>query len=97
MDHLIEQDQFEAKVNICSPNPLPNREFMRALLAARGVRIGVPAPSWMIELGSLFLRTQLELVLKSRRVILGRLLDSGFHFHFPEWPVAAKDLVRGRS
>ncbi len=94
IDHVIEQDQFVGKVNICSPNPLPNGEFMRALRAAWEIRVGAPAPSWMIEVGSLILRTESELVLKSRRVVPGRLVDSGFHFLFPEWPVAAKDLVR---
>jgi uncharacterized protein (TIGR01777 family) len=94
IDHLIDQDQFEGKVNICSPNPSPNREFMRALREAWGVRVGLPTASWMIEVGSLFLRTESELVLKSRRVVPGRLIDSGFKFLFAEWPVAAKELVR---
>jgi uncharacterized protein (TIGR01777 family) len=94
IDHVIEQEQLEGEVNICSPNPLPNHEFMRALREAWGVRAGLPAPSWMIEVGCLFLRTESELVLKSRRVVPRRLLDSGFHFRFPDWLVAAKDLVR---
>ena len=93
IDWLIDRDEVEGAVNICSPNPLPNREFMRALREAWGVPIGVPAPNWIIEAGSLLLRTESELVLKSRRVAPGRLLEAGFRFLFPEWPVAARDLV----
>ena len=66
---------------------------MRALREAWGTRIGLPATELMLEAGALFLRTETELILKSRRVIPGRLLESGFQFKFPEWPVAASDLV----
>jgi uncharacterized protein len=58
-----------------------------------GIRIGLPTPGWILEIGSLLMRTESELVLKSRRVVPGRLLDAGFQFLFPEWPVAARDLV----
>jgi uncharacterized protein len=47
----------------------------------------------MIEIGSFLLRTESELVLKSRRVIPGRLLNAGFSFIYPEWPAAAQELV----
>jgi hypothetical protein len=55
---------------------------------------GLLAPAFAIEIGAFFLRTESELVLKSRRVVPMRLLDAGFHFEFPEWPEAAADLVR---
>jgi uncharacterized protein (TIGR01777 family) len=94
IDFLIVRDEIDGAVNLASPNPLPNREFMRALREAWGARIGLPAANWMLELGTFFLRTETELVLKSRRVIPGRLLDAGFQFQFPESASAAKDLVR---
>jgi NAD dependent epimerase/dehydratase family enzyme len=90
-------------VNVASPNPLPNRDFMRALRAAWGVPAGLPTKAWMIEIGAIFMRTESELVLKSRRVIPGRLLDAGFRFLYPEWPPAARELAarelaaRGRN
>lgn len=58
----------------------------------RGVRFGLPASKWMIEIGAILMRTESELVLKSRRVIPGRLLDQGFHFNFPTWERASQDL-----
>jgi NAD dependent epimerase/dehydratase family enzyme len=73
--------------------PLPNREFMRALREAWGATIGLPASEWMIKVGTFLMRTEPELVLKSRRVVPGRLLAAGFQFLYPEWPPAARELV----
>jgi NAD dependent epimerase/dehydratase family enzyme len=72
---------------------LPNDDFMRALRDAWGIRAGLPTARWMIEIGTFLMRTESELVLKSRRVVPGRLLDAGFQFLFPEWPEAARELV----
>jgi NAD dependent epimerase/dehydratase family enzyme len=47
----------------------------------------------MVEIGAFFMRTDTELVLKSRRVVPKRLLDAGFTFEFPEWPEAATELI----
>jgi hypothetical protein len=66
---------------------------MAALRDAWDMPNGLPAPAFAIEIGAFFLRTESELVLKSRRVIPGRLLDAGFQFEFPNWPAAAEDLV----
>lgn len=93
LDFLIVQEHVDGRVNLASPNPLPNRDFMRALREAWGVPIGLPAAKWMLEIGTFFLRTESELILKSRRVVPQRLLQAGFTFQFPNWPEAAKDLV----
>jgi uncharacterized protein (TIGR01777 family) len=91
---LIDRDGIDGVVNVASPRPLPNAEFMRLLREAAGVRFGLHARDWMLEIGAVFMRTETELVLKSRRVVPGRLLDNGFTFRFPEWPDAAGDLCR---
>jgi uncharacterized protein len=93
VEFLIARNDIAGVVNLASPNPLTNREFMRALREAWGVRIGLAAPAWLLEIGTLFMRTETELVLKSRWVVPGRLLDEGFTFQFPDWPAAAHDLV----
>jgi len=90
---LIATQDFAGVVNLASPHPLPNREFLRALRAAWGTRVGLPTTSWMIEIGTFLMRTESELVLKSRQVVPGRLLAAGFQFTFPEGPMAAQDLV----
>jgi uncharacterized protein (TIGR01777 family) len=89
---LIEHDEFEGAVNLASPNPISNSEFMRVLREAWGIRFGMPATKLMLEAGAFLLRSETELILKSRRVIPGRLLESNFDFHFPTWPEAAGDL-----
>lgn len=91
---LIEHDELAGPVNLAAPNPMPNAEFMRALRTAWGIRIGLPAAKWMLEIGTFLLRTESELVLKSRRVVPARLVESGFRFDFPTWPAAAADLCR---
>jgi hypothetical protein len=94
VEFLIEHEELEGAVNIASPNPLPNREFLAELRDAWDRPNGLPAPSLLIEVAAFFLRTESELLLKSRRVVPGRLLDAGFRFEFPEWAEAAEDLVR---
>jgi uncharacterized protein (TIGR01777 family) len=94
VEFLIAHEDMDGPINIAAPNPLPNREFMETLRDAWERPNGLPAPSLFIEIGAFFLRTESELVLKSRRVVPGRLLDAGFEFEFPEWPEAAEDLVR---
>ena len=84
------EHQLEGDVNVTAPHPLPNAEFMRALRAAWGSRFGLPATGWMLEVGAAFMRTETELVLKSRRVVPGRLAQEGFEFRHPLWPEAAR-------
>lgn len=91
---LIAREEVEGVVNIASPNPLPNAEFMRILRRACGVPFGLPATGWMLELGAVFMRTETELILKSRRVVPAILLEKGFRFRYPEWARASRDLCR---
>jgi len=91
-DFLIRRGDISGAVNLASPNPVPNREFMAGLRRAWGAPFGLPAPAALLAIGAVFLRTEPELILKSRRVVPGRLLESGFDFKFPDWPAAARNL-----
>ncbi len=91
---LVERTELEGPVNLAAPSPVTQEAFMAALREAWGRRLALPATKWMLEVGAFFLRTDSELVLKSRRVVPGRLLDSGFELQFPEWRLAANDLVQ---
>ncbi len=90
---LLAHDEIAGAVNLAAPEPLPQCEFARILREACGVRLGLPTPRWLLEIGCLVLRTESELVLKSRRVVPGRLLGAGFEFEFQDWRSAASDLV----
>ena len=93
MELLIAREDLSGRINLASPHPLPNSDFMRGLRDAWGTSVGLPIPEWLIETGALVLGTESELILKSRRVVPGRLLAAGFQFLFPEWPAAARELV----
>jgi uncharacterized protein (TIGR01777 family) len=91
---LIEHDELAGPINLSSPNPLTNAEFMRGLRAAWGMPFGLPAAEWMLELGAFLVGSETELILKSRRVVPAKLLQSGFTFAFPSWPDGARDLCK---
>jgi len=86
-------DETDGVINLTAPEPLSNRDFMRSLRHAWGKSFGLPATRWMLEIGTFAMRTETELVLKSRRVVPSLLLKHGFEFQFPTWPEAAKDLA----
>ena len=65
---------------------------MRLLREACGASFGLPVNKWMLEIGAVFMRTETELILKSRRVVPARLLEHGFTFAYPHWSTAARDL-----
>ncbi len=89
---LIDHDEVEGPVNLAAPNPVTNAEFMKALREAWGIRFGLGATEWMLKIGAFVLQTETELILKSRRVVPGRLLESKFVFKFPMWADASRDL-----
>lgn len=90
---LLDRDDLAGPVNLAAPNPLPFGAFMADLRAAAGVPLGLPATAWMARLGAFVVGSDAELLLKSRRVVPGRLLDAGFTFDHPRWPDAARDLM----
>jgi uncharacterized protein (TIGR01777 family) len=89
---LLDHPAVDGVVNVAAPRPVPNKEFMRVLRDASGTRVGLPARKWMLELGAVLMRTETELILKSRRVVPGRLLQGGFVFNYQVWDAAARDL-----
>jgi uncharacterized protein (TIGR01777 family) len=91
---LIARDDIHGVVNVAAPNPLPNAEFMRLLREACGMPFGLPATRWMLEIGAVVLRTETELILKSRRVVPARLMEHGFTFAYQYWAQAERFLCR---
>jgi NAD dependent epimerase/dehydratase family enzyme len=81
-------------VNLAAPHPVTNAEFMATIRKACGMPFGLPASLWMLEIGAFFLRTETELVIKSRRVVPGKLLASGFAFRHPNLHPAIDQLMK---
>jgi uncharacterized protein (TIGR01777 family) len=94
IEWLIDHPEIQGPVNLTSPNPIPNAEMMRTLRQVCGAPFGLPATLWMLEVGAFFLRTETELLIKSRRVIPGRLLASGFGFQFSGMKEAFEELIQ---
>jgi uncharacterized protein (TIGR01777 family) len=97
VEWIIAHEEFSGPVNMAAPNPLPNVEMMRTFRELCGVPIGLPAPELLLEIGAFFMRTETELIIKSRRVVPGRLLAGGFEFRFPEFRGAVADVLGIRT
>ena len=90
---LIENERVEGVVNISSPNPSDSRGFMGMLRRVLKVPVGIPTPRFILEIGSLAIRTETELVLKSRWVVPERLLAEGYEFEYPELEPALRQIL----
>lgn len=91
---LQEHTEISGPVNCAAPNPVPNKTMMQALRKAMHVGMGIPSPKFLLEIGAVFIRTETELVLKSRWVIPERLLQAGFEFTYPEISTAFEAITR---
>jgi len=97
IEWLIEHDEIAGPVNVSAPEPVTNRELMRVLRGTFGVPFGLPATEWILEIGAWLLRTETELVIKSRRVVPGRLLARGFEFEYPLLVFAVREIAGMRE
>lgn len=91
---FLETHELDGPVNISSPNPSTNREVMAALRRVLDVPFGIPLPRFALELGAFAMRTETELILKSRWVLPKRLLDAGFAFEYPDLEGALREILR---
>jgi len=92
VEWLIDRDDFSGPVNLASPNQIPQREMMRIIRRELGVPFGLPATRRMLEVAAFVHRTEAELIIKSRRVAPGRLLEAGFQFLFPRMEDAVREI-----
>lgn len=93
VEWLIEHENLSGPVNLAAPEPVTNAEFMAVIREVCRVPFGLPAARWMLEVGAFVLRTETELVIKSRRVTPGKLLAGGFVFRHPRVLPAIEQLV----
>jgi uncharacterized protein (TIGR01777 family) len=93
IDWLISHEEMSGIVNLAAPNPITNAEMMQTLRSIYNMPFGLPAALWMLEIGAFFLRTETELLIKSRRVISHRLPANGFEFEFVTMEDAFQDLA----
>lgn len=95
IDFLEDHPELDGPINAAAPNPSDNRGFMAALRRACGMPVGLPVARWMLEIGAIAMRTETELVLKSRWVLPERLLAAGYAFAYPDLEPAVRSAVNG--
>lgn len=87
------RNDLDGIINAAAPQPSDNRNLMATLRRVLGVPFGLPTARWMLELGTAALRTETELVLKSRWVIPERLTNAGYTFRYSALEPALEDII----
>ena len=87
---LIGHPEISGAVNVCSPQPVRNKELGNAIGRILHRPSFLPAPGFMIEL---ILGEFGSVLLKGQRVIPRRLLDAGFRFSFAEIDEALRSII----
>lgn len=90
----MDQPELEGPVVLAAPHPVANAELMRSIRHVIGVPFGLPMPQWLLELGAPIIRTETELVLKSRWILPEKLTQAGFVWNYPKLPGALEELLR---
>jgi len=93
IEWIMQHEDLAGPVNICSPNPITNAEFMRALRKEMKMPLGIPQAKWMLQFGAVLLQTETELIVKSRRVVPTKIKSSGFEFLYPTVQDAFKEII----
>ncbi|RIW32046.1 TIGR01777 family protein [Bacillus salacetis] len=91
---LQENKHLSGPFNCAAPNPVSNRELMRELRNTLNVPFGLPSPKWMLEMGAALIKTETELVLKSRWVLPDRLENAGYTFTFETLDKTLRTILR---
>ncbi|MEH6988356.1 TIGR01777 family oxidoreductase [Cytobacillus firmus] len=91
---LKDKEELSGIFNCSSPQPVSNRELMKELRKTMNVPFGLPSPKWLLEIGSLLIKTEAELVLKSRWVLPDRLEREGYTFTFKTLDKTLQDILK---
>ena len=91
IDFVEQHPELDGPINASAPNPVENTTFMAAVRRVLGVGFGPPVPRWMLELGAIGIRTETELVFKSRWVLPEKLTEAGFEFLYPTLEPALRE------
>lgn len=92
VNFIIEHKDIRGPINITTPKPLSNKEMMRQLRAKTNIPFGIPSPVWLLEIAAIFIKTETELMLKSRNVYPRILLENGFYFRYDNFEKALASL-----
>jgi uncharacterized protein len=91
--HLLQNKNLEGIFNVSAPNPVNNKILMQLFRKEMKMPAGFPLPEWLLKIGAVFIKTETELILKSRWVLPEKLMQSGFQFKYPVLEDAIKEIV----
>jgi uncharacterized protein len=97
IDFLLADDTLQGVFNIAQPEPMRNKDVMRALRRAVRRSWGLPMPAFLLRIGAIFIRTEAELVLKSRKVVSSRLPKAGFSFKYENLDEALREITQSKQ
>ncbi|MGY3792552.1 TIGR01777 family oxidoreductase [Aquimarina sp. 433] len=93
LEFIINNPEMEGPINIVAPNPSDNKTLMQTLRKVTNINIGIPLPKFLLEIGARMIKTETELILKSRNVIPKKMQEAGFQFTYPDLTEATKELT----
>jgi uncharacterized protein (TIGR01777 family) len=91
--YIMEHKELKGVFNCSSPNPVANKILMKSFRELTHTKFGLPSPDWLLKMGAVMIKTETELILKSRWVIPERLLQSGYIFKYPSLDVALENIL----
>jgi uncharacterized protein len=87
---LMKHPEISGPVNLCSPNPVRNRDLAKAIGKALHRPSWMPAPGFMVKL---VLGEFGSVVLKGQRILPRRLIENGFVFQYPDIGKALREIL----
>lgn len=92
VNFIIDNEHLEGAINITAPKPLSNEKMMKQLREKIKIPFGIPSPVWLLEIASIFIKTETDLMLKSRNVYPEILIKNGFQFRYDNFEKALDKL-----
>lgn len=90
-------EELQGVFNCSAPNPVDNKTLMKTFRQVMKVKIGLPSPAWLLKIGALIIKTEPELILKSRWVVPEKILESGYTFKYPTLEAALKNILNNEQ
>jgi len=92
VNFIIYNENLKGAINITAPKPLSNEKMMKQLREYFKISFGIPSPVWLLEIAAIFIKTETELMLKSRNVYPEILIDNAFQFRYDNFEKALDKL-----
>lgn len=90
---VLRHKEISGVYNCCAPNPVTNKTLMSTFRNKTNTKIGLPSPAWLLSMGAIIIRTETELILKSRWVVPEKLLKAGYTFKYPNLDQALENIL----